>query len=410
MILGKNIESVYSNDRDILKVFSKGKLVWEKQNDDIDYTNIPFTVDAIADNVKVELTGNYKYSINGGLWTKGSGVINLQKCDRVRIKSTTVSKCKITGLSDVFGNIMSLARYEVPQDSYEIYLENERFANFFSNGDIRNACNLILPEILSEGCFYGMFAGCTSLITAPKLPVKKIKWGCYERMFAGCTSLTTAPELPATTLSYNSYRRMFYNCTSLTTAPKLPAKALAGGCYDEMFYKCTSLTTAPELPATTMRSENNLGYGCYHGMFNECVNLKVAPKLPATTLAKGCYERMFYNCTSLTIPPELPATTLAEDCYSYMFAGCTSLTTAPELPAPILADECYDGMFYYATNLICIKCLADASQPKHASMYVFDWTAGIKTRGKLICKFDDYDGKNGLENYIPSTWTVEYLT
>ena len=410
MILGKNIESVYSNDRDILKVFSKGKLVWERQNDDIDYTKIPFTISAIADNVEVILTGKYKCSINGGVWTNGSGTINLQKYDRVRIKSTTVSKCKITGLSDVFGNIMSLARYEVPQDSYDIYLENDRFANFFSGSDIRNACNLILPEILSSSCCSGMFSGCKSLITAPELPVTKLAWACYEKMFSGCTSLTTAPKLPAKSLTYNAYRRMFSGCTSLTTAPKLPATNLAGGCYDEMFYNCTSLTTAPELPATVMKKTNNLGYGCYHGMFNGCVNLKIAPKLPATTLAEGCYERMFYNCISLTTPPELPATTLAEDCYSYMFAGCTSLTTAPELPAPILAEECYDGMFYYATNLICIKCFADASQPKHASMYVFDWTTGIKTRGKLICKFDDYDGKNGLEDYIPSTWTVEYLT
>ena len=34
-------------------------------------------------------------------------------------------------------------------------------------------------------------------------------------MFAGCTSLTTAPELPATTLADYCYMSMFQGCTKL---------------------------------------------------------------------------------------------------------------------------------------------------------------------------------------------------
>ena len=34
-------------------------------------------------------------------------------------------------------------------------------------------------------------------------------------MFAGCTSLTSAPALPATTLANYCYQRMFQDCTSL---------------------------------------------------------------------------------------------------------------------------------------------------------------------------------------------------
>ena len=142
---------------------------------------------------------------------------------------------------------------------------------------------------------------------------------CYQQMFAGCTSLTTAPSLPATTLANYCYFAMFVGCTSLTTAPSLPATTLANYCYSAMFKGCTSLTTAPSLPATT------LAHSCYNNMFRECSNLTTAPSLPATTLADYCYSAMFEDCTSLTTAPSLPATTLARSCYRAMFLVCSSL-------------------------------------------------------------------------------------
>lgn len=163
--------------------------------------------------------------------------------------------------------------------------------------------------------------------------------GCYNGMFDGCTGLTTAPSLPATTLAKNCYRYMFDGCTGLTTAPNLPATTLTEGCYSYMFRGCAKLTTAPELPATT------LAEGCYSYMFRECTGLTTAPSLSATTLTKNCYSYMFYECTGLTTAPSLPATTLAEGCYLYMFGECTSLTTAPNLPATTLAPSCYNYMF-----------------------------------------------------------------
>ena len=52
--------------------------------------------------------------------------------------------------------------------------------------------------------------------------------------------------------SANAFAGLFYGCASLTTAPKLPATTLSDGCYLKMFYGCTSLIHAPELPATTL--------------------------------------------------------------------------------------------------------------------------------------------------------------
>ena len=142
---------------------------------------------------------------------------------------------------------------------------------------------------------------------------------CYNFMFAGCSSLTTAPALPATTLTDYCYFHMFHGCSSLTTAPALPATTLTINCYNNMFAGCSSLTTAPALPATT------LTINCYNNMFAGCSSLTTAPALPATTLANNCYSNMFNGCSSLTQAPALPATTLANSCYAEMFSNCTSL-------------------------------------------------------------------------------------
>ena len=76
-------------------------------------------------------------------------------------------------------------------------------------------------------------------------------------MFQGCTSLTTAPELPVTTLAPHCYSSMFMNCTSLTTAPELHATTLANYCYSYMFNGCTSLNSITML-ATDISAKNCL--------------------------------------------------------------------------------------------------------------------------------------------------------
>ena len=186
-------------------------------------------------------------------------------------------------------------------------------------GDIRS---LVKPIALENYSYFvrGLFNGCTSLTTAPKLPSTISTTRCYGGMFYGCTSLTTAPELPATTLAERCYGHMFYGCTSLTTAPELPATTLYKYSYSNMFSGCTSLTTAPNISATTMAN-----YCCEY-MFADCTSLTTAPELPATTLANNCYQWMFKGCTSLILAPTLPATkNVVWGFYTRMFYGCTSL-------------------------------------------------------------------------------------
>ena len=253
----------------------------------------------------------------------------------------------------------------------------------------------------------GLFSGSTTLVSAAnlRLPATTLAEYCYQYMFAGCTSLTTAPELPATTLAGYCYSEMFRGCTSLTTAPELPATTLAGGgyCYSEMFSGCTSLVTPPALPATP------LARGCYRGMFEGCTSLTTAPALTtATTLPAYCYARMFKGCTSLVtaIKPCIDYADVDSFCFDRMFADCTSLTTVPELPLVVLSNDCYHEMFSGCTSLNYIKCKAMSGMivQRLVADNTYNWVDGVASSGTFVKAATGAwtIGTGG----IPSGWTV----
>lgn len=212
MILGENISSVYGSGREIQRVYSNGKLVWEKG--EIDYNTTPFTVRAVDGGVSVSLgkidrnTGktisvDIKYSLNGGAWvkSKSTNTIKLNRNDRVSIIAADVDFCTVRGdnwwdgmktyhrVGDIYGNIMSL----IYGDDYigqtvwtkrTIYWAED---GFFKHCDIRHAKNLILPATtLSQDAYADMFSHCVYLESAPELPAPTLVEGCYKRMFYNC--------------------------------------------------------------------------------------------------------------------------------------------------------------------------------------------------------------------------------
>ena len=263
MILNKNIGSVYSRGNEISRVYSYGKLVWEKkaeEEDDYDkYYNMPFTIKAVDDTVSIGLYDNYnsgysdddnaKYSINGGSWKTYKYSININKNDEVRIKSTSCKYILFGGLVDIYGNIMSLSygddfigqtvfKFSYTQtDEAKLHLPmfgrvSSDFEWFYK--DIRHAGNLILPATtLTSSCYEEMFAGCSNLITAPKLPATKLTNDCYMGMFSHCISLIQAPELPATILAKRCYWGMFLGCSNLNYVKCLATDMSADSCVYE---------------------------------------------------------------------------------------------------------------------------------------------------------------------------------
>ena len=321
---------------------------------------------------------------DGNTWTTISAhasgdPIRVSVGDKILLKGTnngysdflTSKKVNLKGSAkfNLSGNILSL----IYGDNFEgqtTVPSGYQFHMFFKDSGVVNASGLTLPSVVKAYCYMEMFENCTSLTSAPELPVTTLAYMCYANMFNDCTSLTTAPELPATTLGESCYSNMFNGCTSLTTAPELPATTLANGCYKSMFVGCTSLTSAPELPATT--------------------------------LAYMCYANMFRGCTSLTSAPELPATTLANNCYQEMFYGCTSLTSAPELPATTLVTACYYCMFYDCNSINYIKCLATNISARIATSY---WVTNVASSGTFVKNANMAGWTSGVDG-IPTNWTV----
>ena len=363
----------------------------------------PLTFEAAVDGATVKLkevfsdvVPNVEYSLDGGITWKddltAAGVTLAAAGDKISFRGTNETyggtswnDCYQFELSDetfAYGNVMSLINKDNYPTNKTLTAGYAFMGLFYMQENLKNKDadhQIYLPaKTLTRYCYFSMFAGCTSLTTAPELPAKTLAENCYNSMFSNCKSLTTAPELPAKTLKKLCYYSMFFDCTSLTTAPELPATTLAEKCYNSMFSFCKNLTTAPEkLPATT------LAEGCYYDMFSWCESLTTAPELPATTLAEECYNSMFSFCTSLTTAPKLPATEMKKNCYSCMFSNCEKLTTAPELPAKTLAEDCYYSIFMDCKKLSSVTCKAtDFSAPGCLG----DWLNGAGTDESVTTK------------------------
>lgn len=361
-----------------------------------DYRDEYLTFEALEDGTFSFSLNSIQYSVDSGeTWatlTTGNSTPTVAAGETIMWKASGltptsndgIGRFSSTGNFKVKGNVMSLV-----------------------NGDDFEG-----KEEMSANQFRCLLSGCTGLIDATDLVLpatelvdscyRELVDSCYRIMFAFCTSLTGAPKLPATVLAPNCYRSMLQG-TGIVYPPELPATAMANFCYVNLFRDCANLKTAPELPATT------LAEACYASMFDTCPSLTIAPELPATTLVIDCYNKMFNACTSLMVAPELPATTLPgsnNGCYNRMFMGCTHLVIAPKLPTTMLSDSCYWQMFQDCTNLKIITCLAtDVS----ADSCTTNWVRGVGPTGTFIKAPSMTSWPSGTSG-IPNGWTVEDAT
>ena len=203
----------YSRDYLTFNILSDGAISWHATS--ISSSNIK-TISYSKDDGETwtEITSN-----TGNLSTIDvvNGDIILFKGENERYLNSSFSgtTCRF----EVEGNAMSL-----------IYGDNFRNQTEFPTGTTDNlnrlfqdctgltsSKNLVLPvTTLTNYCYFGMFNGCISLETAPKLPAITLAYGCYTYMFVGCISLVNAPELPATTLADECYHwRMLLNYLQL---------------------------------------------------------------------------------------------------------------------------------------------------------------------------------------------------
>jgi len=237
-----------------------------------------------------------------------------------------------TGLTSITGSTV-FANWSDLSGTYDIFKELFYNCTGLTNSSITATTLYPTISILGQGCFRGLFKGCsgiTSLVSG-LLPYTSLTPYCYYEMFYS-TNVATPCTLPALILKQSCYQRMFFYCPiSAANLPTLvrSGMALASYCYAEMFYGNTALASVPSgyLPGTGVA----LATYCYSQMFSGCSAMTTfSATLPHTTLVEGCYFGMFTS-TRIVSPPALPATTLPAYCYYYMFAGdvTTSFTTPP---------------------------------------------------------------------------------
>ena len=195
------------------------------------------------------------YNHNGQGWTETTTEtsIGVEKGDEVMLAvdeeyESDVHPCDLKFQTNFWykaeGNIMSLSYGH--RFRYKTRLRvKEEFAELFVNDcNLAFAENLVLPAtVLTDGCYFRMFAGCTNLIAAPKI-------------------------LPATVLTDSCYMEMFSGCKSLMTTPELPAKELADRCYYDMFYACSK---APLSPVTLFDNFDDFDYERYEKKFKDAM-------------------------------------------------------------------------------------------------------------------------------------------
>ena len=229
-----------------------------------------FTIESLENNNSITATksGSNKspviyYSTDGGeTWsnqtlssgTKSLGTINagetiIFKCEIDSWSSAWNGYNKLSGSKNfkVYGNAMSLL-------NGDNFANNSEFASgstynlcglFYGTTTLTDANNLILPAVTgNEGCYNGMFRGCTNLQYGPKeLPATAINDSSYSSMFEGCINLEEAPVIWATTMSgAQAMQRMFcmdrsskITTPKLTKGPILRASTQTTTCYKEMF-------------------------------------------------------------------------------------------------------------------------------------------------------------------------------
>lgn len=226
-----NFTSLAINGKNLKSLYIDGKKVYEKK---VDWKGLTFTSKQNGSTISMESVGtapsvSMQYSLDGSRWqtfSVGSTVITLDDGESVFFRGTGSSgvyatseknynRFVMSGVIEASGNIMSLVDP----------------TNFES-----------ITAFTKSYTFCGLFDECSSLVTAPELPVDGLYGYAYRHMFRACTSLVEAPVLPASIIKASAYIEMFDGCSSLSSATILGETSTDINACLRMFRNCTSLT------------------------------------------------------------------------------------------------------------------------------------------------------------------------
>ena len=188
----------------------------EEQQQKNDY----MTIEALEDGVNVKIkrtksaqTGNFQIKLNDSDWKDVSweDIGNDKEYDLINVVSNKSSMSKGDKLK--FRNIDKFSNDNTNRSQLII---SEAKAKVY--GKLAKSLTSEFAASSQEYKLAYMFNSSTSLVDASELNLNDIiiSTGCYYSMFEGCTSLTSAPELPATELASYCYDNMFFGCAKIT--------------------------------------------------------------------------------------------------------------------------------------------------------------------------------------------------
>lgn len=161
---------------------------------------------------------------------------------------------------------------------------------------------LVAPAInvrsVAQNAMTSMFDGCTSLATAGDVAINitGANIESLKYMFRNCTSLSTPPSaLKSMSSARGSFYGMFYGCSSLVTLPDMYFQMVYSDGAREMFEGCTSLDGVVDLSFVTSM---NASYQMYR-MFKGCVNITKAILPTLQNVPADAYGNMFDGCLKL---------------------------------------------------------------------------------------------------------------
>ena len=152
------------------------------------------TINWKASNTAITKTIDYK--LNDGGWTS---ITSNTGSSAPTITVNSGDKLQFRGNNAQYANGSS--RYNSFSGSTASFEIEGNIMSLIYGDDFKNKLS-----ISSTNTFYGLFSDCTNLVSAENLilPATTLADMCYYQMFGGCASLITAPALPATTLAPSS--------------------------------------------------------------------------------------------------------------------------------------------------------------------------------------------------------------
>ena len=301
-----NASKIMVGSTEAVKMYIGNTLTWPIGGGQIqhDYSLDYFTIESLQDSNTIKI-GKAKspsnislsYSTdNGTTWT------NLTiSAARDLTTINTGDKIMFKGVNNSFANAWDSYYRFNPNKNFKVYgnamsllfgdnfTSNSEFATntgynlcglFYGTTTLTDASNLILPATTCMVASYnGMFRGCTSLTTAPKLPAIHSATDCYSSMFEGCINLEVAPDINLINMSQTCCQRMFcMNRSSKITTPKMTKSPIlradtgATNCYKEMFKGNGNLVEVTCLMTSSFNCDNWLTNCSTTGTFKKAAS------------------------------------------------------------------------------------------------------------------------------------------